>query len=782
MSYNNYCIPLPHDDIEQSNTLTMNTRFYPLWAIAALMASSCSQKSEMDTYLDNLMGQMTLQEKLGQINQQVAGEIETGSAQNTDIGGLIADGQIGSILNLKGADRVHALQEIAVEKSRLGIPLIVGMDVIHGFETIFPIPLGMACTWDMEGIRQAARIAATEASANGVSWTFSPMVDIALDSRWGRQAEGSGEDPYLGSCIARAMVQGYQGESNESYTDNEIMACVKHFALYGAPEAGKDYTGADMSRYRMYNQYFPPYKAAIEAGAGSVMSSFNLVDYIPATANKWLLTDVLRGEWGFDGFVVTDYASIDEMKTHGICPDKKGNAALALKAGTDMDMVARGFVETLSDALKEGLVSQSDIDQACRRVLEAKYRLGLFDDPYKYCNPERANGSTYTEEYRQAARTMTAKSLVLLKNQDNLLPLTRKGTIALIGPLCDTRTDISGTWCVAQSPERYSTLREGFERALEGKARLLCTQGCNVTDDPYVQQITATGHGNQPIPFIDADRGIQEAMNIARQADVIICAMGENAWMNGEGTSRASVEMPEPQHRLLAELNKLGKPIVLLNFAGRATALKWESEHLPAIVQCWYGSESADAICDVLFGDVAPQGRLCVSMPQCTGQLPLYYNHLNSGRPVADNADNYVIFNSNYLDVRNGALYPFGYGLTYTTVQYSDLTLDKQQMTPDGSLQAQIKICNTGQRECVETVQLYIRDMYASLSRPIMELKGFQQIHLAPGESQNVTFDITADMLKFYNQDLNYVLEPGEFQLMIGPNCRDTQSINFTVK
>lgn len=761
----------------------MNTLRTTALAVLLGCAASCSSdKSPMDQYITDLMQKMTLEEKLGQLNQQVAGEIVTGSAQDTEVGALVAKGEIGSVLNLKGADRVMELQKIAVEQSRLGIPLIVGMDVIHGFETLFPIPLGLACTWDMKGIEQSARIAAREASANGVAWTFSPMVDISLDSRWGRQAESAGEDPWLGSRIAEAMVRGYQGPSNTKYADDEIMACVKHFALYGAAEAGKDYTGADMSRYRMYNQYFAPYKAAVEAGAGSVMSSFNLVDYVPATANRWLLNDVLRQEWGFDGFVVTDYASIDEMQKHGIYADKQHNAAQALKAGTDMDMVARGFVETLAQSLKEGLVTQQEIDQAVRRVLEAKYKLGLFDDPYKYCRPERAAGSTYTDEYRKVARDLTAKSLVLLKNENQLLPLQKRGTVALIGPLAQTRTDIAGTWSVAQTPERYSTLEEAFRRALDGKARLLCAQGCNLVDDPFVQQITASGHGNEPIPFVDAAKAMQEALAVARQADVIVCAMGENAWMNGEGTSRAQVEMPAPQQALLKALKATGKPIVLLNFAGRATALKWEAENLPALMQCWYGSESGDAICDVLFGERAPQGRLCVSLPQCTGQLPLYYNHLNTGRPVADDADNYVIFNSNYMDVRNGALYPFGYGLTYTTFSYSDLRLSSTEMSASGSLTATVTLTNTGTREGTETVQLYIRDLYASLSRPVAELRGYEQVTLAPGESRDITFAIEPDMLKFYNAQLQYVLEPGDFQVMVGPNSSEWQSLTFTVK
>ena len=754
------------------------------FAAMALMLASCSTtpKDPMDAFITDLMGKMTLQEKIGQLNQQVAGEIVTGSAQDTEIGGLVARGEIGSVLNLKGADRVKALQQIAVEQSPHGIPLIVGMDVIHGFETVFPIPLGLASTWDLEGIELSARIAAKEASANGVAWTFSPMVDICCDPRWGRQSEGAGEDPYLGSRIAEAMVRGYQGPDPNQYADDEIMACIKHFALYGAPEAGRDYSGADMSHLRMYNQYFPPYKAAVEAGAGSVMSSFNLVDYVPATANRWLLTDVLRQEWGFDGFVVTDYASIDEMQQHGIYPDKQHNSAMALKAGTDMDMVARGFVETLEQSLNEGLVSQRDIDQACRRVLEAKYKLGLFADPYRYCNTDRVEGSTLTPEHRQAARRLTAESLVLLKNERQLLPLQRKGTIALIGPMAETRTDIAGSWAVAQVPDQYSTLREGLERALAGQGRVLCTQGCNLLDDREAQQLTGAGHGNEPIAWVDAQQARQQALALARQADVIVCAMGENAWMNGEGTSRADVEMPAPQRELLKALKATGKPVVLLNFAGRATALGWEAQNLDAIVQCWYGSESADAICDVLFGDVCPQGKLTVSMPQHTGQLPLCYNHLNTGRPVADDAANYQLFASNYIDVRNGALYPFGYGLSYTTFEYSDVRLSATEMSATGSLTATVTVSNTGQREGTEVVQLYVHDLYASIARPVKELKGFESITLQPGESRDVTFVLTPDLLKFYNADLQYVLEPGDFDVMVGPNSRDVKAARFAVK
>ena len=729
--------------------------------LSAALLCSAAPKSDMDSFIDNLMARMTLQEKIGQLNQQVAGDIMTGSEQDTEVSDLIRQGQIGSVLNVKGVERVRDLQKAAAE-SRLGIPLLVGMDVIHGYETVFPIPLGLAATWDMDGIEQSARVAAKEASANGVAWTFSPMVDICVDPRWGRQAEGAGEDPYLGSRVAEAMVHGYQG--NNYADDDNIMACVKHFALYGAAEAGRDYNTVDMSRLRMFNQYFDPYKAAVEAGAGSVMTSFNIVDGLPATANRWLVTDVLRNRWGFDGFVVTDYASIAEMEKHGIS-DRQHNAALALKAGTDMDMVARAFAETLEKSLAEGLVTIQDIDTACRRVLEAKYKLGLFADPYKYCKPERAQNSTYLPEYRSLARRLAQESFVLLKNDGNVLPLKKQGTVALIGPMAESKGDIVGTWCVASDPTKYASVREGLERALAGKATLLCTQGCNFVDDPYVQKATRS-----QVPFIDKAEGLRQAMDIASQADVIVCAMGEDAWMSGESSSRADIEMPAPQRELLAALTTLGKPIVLLNFAGRATALKWESENIPAIMQVWFGSECADALADVLFGDVAPQGKLTVSMPQSTGQLPLYYNHLPTGRPVPEGADRYVNFASNYLDVRNDALYPFGYGLSYTTFDYSDLILSADSMPADGSVTATVTVTNTGNCDATEIVQLYIRDRQASVSRPVKELKGFQRVPLRKGESKQVTFTITPDLLKFYNYDLQHVLEPGTFDIMVGPN------------
>ncbi len=753
--------------------------------LAAMTAGA--QKKPMREFVDDLMARMTLKEKIGQLNLQVAGDITTGSAQDTEVAGRIAAGEIGGVFNLKGADKIRGLQEVAVKKSRLGIPIIVGMDVIHGYETIFPIPLGLSCSWNMEAIERSARIAALEASADGINWTYSPMVDICVDQRWGRVSEGNGEDPWLGSMIGRAMVRGYQGDYSRK--DN-IMACVKHFALYGAVEGGRDYNTVDMSRVRMYNQYLPPYKAAVEAGAGSIMSSFNLVDGVPATANRWLLTDLLRGEWGFDGFVATDYESIKEMISHGVSAGLAEASAQALRAGTDMDMVSAGFLTTLEQSCADGKVSVADIDAACRRVLEAKYKLGLFADPYKYCDSKRRAKDIFTDANRRAARDIAAETFVLLKNGTApaagssaaapLLPLKKEGKIALVGPLADTRANMAGTWCVAFVPERFSTLREAMTRALAGRGELLYAQGCNLTADAALQ--TAAEFG-KTIPRGDDRTMKAEALDIARQADVIVCAMGECADMSGESSSRSSLEMPDVQRELLAELVRLGKPVVLLNFSGRATVLTWEQQHVDAIMNVWFGgSEAADAICDVLFGDKAPCGRLTVTMPQSTGQMPLYYNHLNTGRPVREGATKYYKYQSNYLDVRNDPLYPFGYGLTYTTFEYGEPRLSAKTMNADGSLTLTVNVRNTGSREGVETVQLYIRDLVASVSRPVKELKGFERITLKAGESRDVTFTVTPDMLKFYNSELKYVLEPGDFELMVGPNSRDVKRCRMTVR
>ena len=758
-----------------SLSVALTTAFVPA-AVVGKAKPKSKPIAPMNEYVADLMSRMTLQEKIGQLNLMVAGDITTGGAMDTQVGGDIAKGNMGGVFNIKGFDKIKALQEIAVTKSRLGIPLLVGMDVIHGYETMFPIPLALSCSWNLDAIKQSAAVAAKEASADGINWTYSPMVDVAHDARWGRVSEGNGEDPYLGARIAEAMVQGYQG-TNYSNKDN-IMACLKHFALYGAVESGLEYNTTDMSRLRMYNQYFAPYEAAVKAGVGSVMSSFNLVDYVPATANHWLLTDVLRNDWKFDGFVVTDYGSIAEIIQHGTAANLKEASAQALNAGTDMDMCSNGFVATLAQSVAEGKVSEATINEACRRVLEAKYKLGLFANPYKYCDAKRHKTEVFTNESRQTARDIAAQTFVLLKNDHQLLPLKKEGSVALIGPLADTRNNMAGTWSVAQTPDRYATLRESMAKALEGKAKLLYAQGCNVW---YDEQLQKNGELGKTIARGDDAELKAQALNIAQQADVIVCAMGETADMSGECATRTSLEMPDAQHALLEELVKLGKPVVLLNFAGRPTVLSWETKHVPAIMNVWFGgSEAADAICDVLFGDKVPTGRLTMSMPKTTGQAPLYYNHLNTGRPVPDNAS-FAKFASNALDVSNGALYPFGYGLSYTTFSYSDVTLSANEMAKNGSVTATVTVTNTGKRDADEVVQLYVHDLVASIARPVKELKGFERIHLAAGESKTVTFTIGADQLSFYNADLKKVVEPGDFDIMVGHDSRNLKTARLTV-
>ena len=752
-----------------------------------------AQTTEMRQYVDQLLAKMTLEEKLGQLNLVPASdEIVTGGTVDTQVGQRIANGQLGGIFNLKGVDKIRALQDIAVKQSRLGIPLIVGMDVIHGYETIFPIPLALSCSWDIPAIENMARISALEATADGINWFYSPMVDICVDARWGRIAEGGGEDPYLGGEIARAYVRGYQGSTanSQQLNANSGLACVKHYALYGASEAGRDYNTVDMSRLRMFNQYLPPYKAAAEAGAGSFMSSFNIVDGQHATANRWLLTDVLRDQWKFDGFVVTDYASINEMSIWGF-GDLKSNSAKALKAGTDMDMCANGFVSTLAQSLQDGTVTMADIDQACRRVLEAKWKLGLFDNPYRYLDSKRRAKDIYTTENRAASRQLATETFVLLKNNltpspspkgegdKRLLPLSSKATIALIGPLANDRANIAGTWCVAYTPERYATIKEALERRLP-KGKLLYAQGCNLTHDADLQQAAEFGKN---IPRVDAAKAKAEALDVAKKADVIVCAMGECADFSGESSSRATLEMPDAQRELLEELVKIGKPIVLLNFSGRPTVLTWEQEHVDAIMNVWFaGSEAGDAIADVLYGDAAPSGRLTVTMPRALGQVPIYYNHLNTGRPVEKGADKYRKYASNYLEVRNDPLYPFGYGLTYTSFRYSDLSLSSNTMAADGSVEASVMVSNTGQRDGYEVVQLYIHQQAASVARPVKELRGFQRIHLKAGEQRRVTFCIDREQLQYLDAQGAPVLEPGIFDIMIGGNSDDVLSQPLTVR
>ena len=751
-----------------------------LLAAAALFLSAAvhAQDARMEAFIDNLMSKMTLREKIGQLNLPVTGEIVTGEAKSSDVAGKIIRGEVGGLFNLKGVDKIREVQKIAVEKSRLKIPLIFGMDVIHGYETVFPIPLALSCSWDMEGIRRSASVAAQESSADGICWTFSPMVDISHEPRWGRMAEGSGEDPYLGARIAEAMVHGYQGDNLKA--NNTIMACVKHFALYGAPEAGRDYNTVDMSRLRMFNDYFPPYKAAVDAGAGSVMTSFNVVDGIPATGNKWLLDDVLRRQWGFDGFVVTDYTAIMEMTNHGL-GDLQQVSALALNAGTDMDMVADGYIGTLEKSLREGKATMQEIDKACRRILEAKYKLGLFDDPYRYLDSKRAKKEIYTPEHRATARSLAAETFVLLKNEGHLLPLQKKGRIALIGPLANTNANMPGTWSVAANFDRYKSLYQAMKEAVGDKAEVVCAKGSNIMDN---EQIEANGSmfGRAIRDSRPAGEMISEAVSLARQSDVIVAAVGETSEMSGESSSRSDLTLPDAQRRLLEALDKTGKPVVLVNFSGRPTVMTWESSRFPAILNVWFGgSEAGDAICDVLFGDKAPSGKLSFTMPKSVGQIPLYYNHLNTGRPL-EKGKWFTKFKSNYLDIDNDPLYPFGYGLSYTTFRYGEPRIDRTTMTADGAVKVSVDVTNTGSCDGCEIVQLYIRDLVASISRPVEELKDFSRIHLAKGETKTVTFTITADKLKFYNSNLRLVCEPGEFEVMVGPNSRDVQTVKFTLE
>lgn len=749
----------------------------PFVMIATLSVQAQKSPQDMDRFIGNLMKKMTLEEKIGQLNLPVTGEITTGQAKSSDISAKIKRGEVGGLFNLKGVAKIKDVQELAVEESRLGIPLLFGMDVIHGYETIFPIPLGLSCTWDLSAIEESARIAAVEASADGISWTFSPMVDVSRDPRWGRVSEGNGEDPFLGAEIAKAMVRGYQGDNLKR--NDEIMACVKHFALYGAPEGGRDYNTVDMSRQRMFNEYMLPYQAAVDAGVGSVMASFNEVDGIPATANKWLMTDVLRKQWGFNGFVVTDYTGIYEMIDHGI-GDMQEVAARAINAGVDMDMVSDAFVGTLKQSVRDGKVSMQTIDNACRLILEAKYKLGLFADPYKYCDLKRPARDIFTAEHRAVARRIAGESFVLLKNE-SVLPLSMKGNIAVIGPLADTRSNMPGTWSVAAVLDKSPSLIEGLKEMTAGKANILYAKGSNLIGDAaYEERATLFGRSLNRDDRTDAQL-LQEALAVAGKSDVIIAALGESSEMSGESSSRTSLDIPDVQRTLLEELLKTGKPIVLVLFTGRPLTLEWEQAHVPAILNVWFGgSEAAYAIGDVLFGAVNPSGKLTMSFPKNVGQVPIYYAHKNTGRPLHAGKW-FEKFRSNYLDVDNEPLYPFGYGLSYTTFAYSDITLDRTSLTMNGSVTAKVTLTNTGNRDGAEVVQLYIRDVVGSSTRPVKELKGFQKVFLKAGESREVSFRITPDLLKYYNYDLQYVAEPGTFDLMIGTDSRNVKTATFTL-
>jgi beta-glucosidase len=747
-----------------------------LVVVLGISLVSYAQDAKMNTFINQLMAKMTLEEKLGQLNLPSSGDFVTGAAASSDIAKKIEAGKVGGLFNIKSVAKIKEVQKLAVEKSRLKIPLMFGMDVIHGYETVFPIPLGMSATWDMPLIERSARIAANEASSDGINWTFSPMVDISRDPRWGRISEGNGEDPFLGAQIAKAMIKGYQG--NDLSKNNTLLACVKHYALYGAAEAGRDYGTTDMSRVRMFNEYMLPYKAAVDAGVGSVMASFNEIDGLPAHGNKWLLTDVLKKQWGFKGMVVSDYTGINEMIAHGI-GDLKTVSALSMNAGLDMDMVGEGFLTTLGASLKEKKVTLARIDEACRKILEAKYKLGLFEDPYRYIDENRAKTEVFSAANRKEARTIAAQSFVLLKNANNTLPLKKSGAIALIGPLADNKENMGGTWSVAANLSKATSLLQAFKETIGDKVAIHYAKGSNLdADAKFEERAGMFGKSLKRDNRTDAQL-LNEALDAAAKSDVIVVAAGESAEMSGEASSRSNLDIPGVQKNLIQALLKTGKPVVLVLFTGRPLTLTWENEYVPAILNVWFpGSEGPYAIADVLFGDVNPSGKLSATFPQNVGQVPLFYNHKNTGRPLR--GPWFQKFQSNYLDVSNDPLYPFGYGLSYTNFSYSDMALSTTKAKGNQSVTASVTLTNTGSYEGKEVVQLYIRDVVGSITRPVSELKGFQKISLKPGESTKVSFNITPEDLKFYNYDLKYDWEAGDFEIMIGTNAQAVKKANIS--
>ena len=734
-------------------------------------------KKTQDQFISEIMSQMTLEEKLGQLNFPTSNDFITGSAQSTDVGKKIESSLVGGLFNIKGVDKIKEMQRIAIEKSRLGIPLLFGMDIIHGYETVFPIPLALSATFDMNAIEKSARISAKEGTADGIQWTFSPMVDISRDPRWGRIAESAGEDPYLASRSGEAMIKGYQG--NDLSLKNTMMATVKHFALYGASEAGRDYNHVDMSRWAMYNTYFPPYKAAVDAGVGSVMTSFNVVDGIPASGNKWLMTEVLRNQWGFKGLVVTDYTAINEMINHGI-GDLQTVSAMSLNAGSDMDMVGEGFLTTTKKSLDEGKVKIGTIDQAVKRVLEAKYKLGLFEDPYRYTDPKRAKTEIFTKENRSEARKVAAGSMVLLKNDKQVLPLKKDTKIALVGPMADASDNMPGTWAIAA---RYNDAIS-LKKALSNK-NIIYAQGANLVENK-VDFDNATIFGKKPKwDERNADVLIKEAVEAAKKSDVIVAAVGESSEMSGESSSKTNLDISSTQKKLLQALYDTGKPVVVVLFTGRAMTIGEENEKATAILNTWFGgTEAGDAIADVLFGDVNPSGKLPITFPRSVGQIPIYYAHYNTGRPISKDANDnckFEKYRSNYLDQCNTPLYPFGYGLSYTTFTISDLKLNKVSINQNESLTATVQLKNNGDYDGAEVVQLYIKDVFGSTVRPVRELKGFQKIFLKKGESKQVTFTIKPDDLKFYNSELKFVSEPGDFEVYVGNSSNADLTSKFTL-
>lgn len=735
-------------------------------------------KEEMDKKVNSLLEKMTIEEKIGQLNLLTpGGGVATGAVVSDNVQQKIKDGQVGGLFGVSGPEKIRIAQEYAVNDTRLGIPLLIGSDVIHGYKTTFPIPLGTAASWDMNLIKQGAQVAAKEATADGINWNFSPMVDISRDPRWGRVAEGAGEDAYLGSQIAKAVVEGYQGD--DLTQTNTMIATVKHFALYGAPEAGRDYNTVDMSHVKMFNQYLPPYKAAIDAGVASVMSSFNDVDGIPATGNKWLLTDLLRDRWKFDGFVVSDYTSVNEMIAHGL-GDLQAVSAQSLKAGLDMDMVGEGFVTTLKKSLEEGKVTEEEITTAARRILEAKYKLGLFEDPYKYLDKKRAKKDILTKENRAIARKAAAHSFVLLKKDQQILPLDKKTKIALIGPLAKDQANMPGTWAPTGDFKNSITVLEGFQNVAK-KAKITYAKGANISNDKQLAKNVNVFGPKIEISEESPEELLAQALEVAKKADVIVAVVGEASEMSGEAASRTNLLLPESQKVLIRELAKTGKPMVLVLMSGRPLNISEEAELPIDILQVWHpGVEAGNAIADVVFGDYNPSGKITASWPRNVGQVPVYYSMKNTGRPGLQ--EGFEKFKSEYIDVDNSPLFPFGYGLSYTDFKYSNTKISSEEMNMEGSVTVSTTVTNIGNYDGEEVVQLYIHDKVRSITPPKKQLIGFKKIAIKKGESKTVTFTITAEDLKFYNSNLEHVAEPGEFDVFVGTSSSDnSQQLRFTL-
>jgi beta-glucosidase len=726
------------------------------------------QKKTIDQRVDSVLRLMSLDEKVGQMNQYNGPWAATGPLTNDDnLLTQIKEGKVGSMLNVTGVARTRELQDLAMQ-TRLKIPLLFGQDIIHGYRTTFPIPLAEAASWDIEAIEKSARIAAIEASAAGVHWTFAPMVDIARDPRWGRVMEGAGEDPYLGSMIAKARVKGFQG--NGLGNTDALMACAKHFAAYGAAVGGRDYNSVDMSLRQLHEVYLPPFKAALDAGAATFMNSFNDLNGIPATANKYLLRDILKGEWKFKGFVVSDWGSVGEMINHGYARNNKDASMLATNAGSDMDMESRSNIQHLALLVKEGKVKISVVDDAVRRILRKKFEMGLFDDPYRFCNEQREKAQWSNQMNLEIEKDMARKSIVLLKNarlpgqENQLLPLKRSGgqrRIALIGPLVKAVKDHLGFWSYdwPDDSARISTLWDEIQKKVSIESKLLYAKGCNINDN--------------------SKEGFAEASSVAKEADVIVMSVGEARDMTGEAKSKSNIQLPGVQEELIKEVMATGKPVIVLISAGRPLIFNWTADNVPAILYTWWlGTKGAEAIADVLFGDYNPSGKLPISFPRTTGQIPIYYNYYNTGRPARNDSDmNYV---SAYIDLPNSPKFPFGYGLSYSNFSYSNISLSNTSLKANQTLAASVTVTNTGKYDGTEVVQLYIRDLVGSVVRPVKELKGFQKIVLKVGESKVVSFNITTSDLKFYNNELKYDWEPGEFEIMIGGNSRDLKTGKVT--